>query len=1233
MRGAGVLIVCVLGALPPHLALAQDSGSPPATPASSPAVALLVRQGQRWLDEGRPELAILSIERALSAEPRNFDALLLGARIEAARNNRTSSAAYAARLRTAGAPPDLQAAADAALRVSNIDHAAIEAARRLAREGHGEEAVAHYRSIFGQGEPPPPYAREYYQTLAATEAGRSAGQRGLAQLAAQPGADDRTLLANAEALTYAPSTRADGISRLATLTARSSVAADARTAWKQALTFYGNDPAAAALLEAYLQKYPDDTEMSQQLQAAKTAQSAVSSDPGAALRQSGFAALNAGSLRNSEERFEAALAANPASADALGGLGIVRLRQNRPTDARDLLERAIAADPAQADQWKRALEGASYSEELTSSRALLRRGDVAGADVLLRRAVRRDVEDVTDAESMLGEAALKRGDPAEAEQHFRAALARRPGFATAVAGLNQALRAEGRLTEAPVQPRAVASGAGSTGSAAADQLRAEAGRTEDLTSKAALLNSAMAAAPDDPWIRVDLARALRGLGRGAEGRALVEELAARQPTPESNYAAALIAQEDGRLVDAAAYMDRIPSQRLSADMGRMEARLRTQVAVARAASQLTTAPGVARQQLLALAAHVDPTGATAADAIRALGRAGDRVGAGEAARVAEAANPLPSARIAIAGALLAAGLDSEATAVADRLEASPLTPAQRRNVAVLRVGSAVRVSDRLNEAGNQGGGFEQLRPALTSQPDDPNVQLALSRLYQGARQPAEALRIAEAVLERDPGNFDARRGAVDAAIAMGDRRRADALAAGGVAAAPGDSRATLLQARVARAFGDLTKARVLLAEAARQREAELGTSAGGVNTLPDSLPNPFAPSGGVGGALKEQAASADAVSHEISQELATVHDEAEPRASGTIVVRSRSGTAGLDQLQEVAAPLEASFAPNALNGRITATVTPTLLDAGQLGGSTNALRFGTNAASGTLVTPTATTQLGAGLKVKYQLGDTISVDAGTSPLGFPVTNLLGGVEVAPKLSQSVTLRLRGERRSVLDSMVSYAGERDPVSGTTWGGVTQTGGHAQLETGLGAGYAYAGGGYAVYEGQHVAHNAKAEAGAGFAYPVLKQGDSTLMAGLNLVYFRFDNNQRGFTLGQGGYFSPQSFVAVNLPVDYRSTLGDLRYHLGATVGYAAFNEEASNLYPADPNLQAAAEAAALVDPLVPTHNVAQNRTGFVGGVRVDLDYPFTDTLSLNGVLTYDQAADWQETQVSVRLQQRF
>lgn len=1246
---AGCLFVGFMAPVQAQEASTVIAAAPTVTPDVVPnvALALLVRQGQRWLDQGRPELAMSSVERALAADPRSADALLLAARVEASRGNAASARAYAARLRMAGGTPGQQNTIDADLRSASIDRVAIEEARRLAREGRSDDAAAAYRAAFGPGSTPAAYAREYFQTLASTQGGREAGRTGLAQLAAAPNADEQTLLANAQALTFAPATRTDGLLRLAELAERPGASSDTQRIWRQALGFNGNDPAAIPQLEAFLRRYPGDADIKRRLETALAVPAVVLPGPGDELRRGGFAELNAGRLRPSAQRFEEAIAVNAGDADALGGLGIVRLRENRTAEARSLLERAVAADPVRGAQWRRALDGATYTLELAEARGLLGRGDTTGADAVLRRAVKRDVEDATDGEALLGTTTLRRGDAIEAEKHFRIALARRPGFGPAGTGLNQALRAQGRLAEiAAPAPSSYTSEGGPAVSPEVAQLRAAALNASDPVTAAGLLQRALALAPADPWIRLDLARALRRQGRDVEGRALVEELAARSSSADSAYAAALLAQESGRPGDAEALLGRIPPQRRTADMARLGVRVRMQAEVSRAAALLPTAPADARQRLLTLAGRPDPSGNTAVDVIRVLGDSGDSAGAVSAARLSEATNSSIQARLAVAGALLGVGQDNEGAALVTRIDEASSTPAQRQELAALRSGGAVRASDRLNEAGDQAAAYERLRPALAVKADS-NAELALARLYQGARQPVEAARIAETVLARDPRNLDARRGAVDAAIAGGDRRRAEALVAEGQALMPNDSRATLLAAQVARAFGSNARAHGLLEAAMAQRREELGTqtaaSAGAaapsIVRTTAALANPFqngASSVTVAGSAVVGSVPADRVSREIARELTLVRNDSAPRVLGSADVRVRSGTAGLDQLQELSATAQASFQPTKLDGRVTARVTPVFLDAGRLATTGDpVLRFGSNAANALSLASSASTSssaAGLGLNVGYRRGDLVNLDLGTSPLGFPVTNILGGFEIAPKLTDAVRLRVRGDRRSVLDSLLSYAGVKD-AGGQTWGGVTQTGGHAQLEAGLGAGSVYAGGGYAVYGGQHVVRNTKVEAGTGFSYPIYKDRDGELTTGVDLIYFAFANNQRGFTLGQGGYFSPKNFIAFNIPVDYRGNLGDLRYRLGVTAGYASFREDASPLFPSDPLLQARAEAAAVVNPLVPTHNQAQTRNGFVGGVRVDLDYPLSDSLTLGGRARYDKAANWNETQVTVRLENRF
>lgn len=1237
---------------------APPPAASPATPAvaatDSGAVGILIRQAERWLSLNRPDLAATAIGRALAAEPNNPAALQVAARVETARGNRDGALTYLRRAQAAGGSPAQQAATAAELRAASLDQAALAQARQAAQAGHADEAAARYRALFGAEGPPPEYAREYYQALAGAAATRAEGLAGLNRLASVPNADPNTLLASAEALTYQESSRAEGIAKLAALANRPETAEGARRAWRQALGFMGNNPAAAPLIAAYLQRFPGDAELTQRLALLRQAPPPAAADPNDALRRTGYARLETGDLTASAAQFTQALAANPNDADALGGLGLVRLRQNQPQAARPLLERAIAADPAHAARWQKALDGAVYGLALTDARTKLRQGDVAGADAELRDALRRDVPDHTDAEVLLGDTALRQKDPAAAEQHYRTALSRRPGFPPAVTGLNQALRAQGKLPPEPVRTAAAPPQAGATPAAftpqpslqpltaqapepttRAGQLRAEAAQVTDGNVAVTLLRSAMEQAPNDPWTRLDLARALRRTGRGAEGRALVEELAARDGTADDHFAAALFAQEDGRLDDASAQLAAIPALRRTPDMSRLDQQIRTDRDIAAASrAMLARQPG-GRQQLMQIAARPDPSGATGAAVIRAFGDAADRPGAAEAARVALAANPGGgvSARLAIAGGLLAAGADSEAGALAGQISQSPLTPDQTRDLAALRNGIAIRASDRLNESGSQAQAFEKLRPVLAQDPENPDAQLALARLYQGARQPAEALRLAQAVLARNPHNMDARQAAVDAAIAAGDRATATALVNDAEALGPADSRLLFLQARVASGFGDTERAQRLLQQALAQRQLELGT------TTPSGLDpgaatgNPFQPT--IGAAALAANLPQDPLSRQIVQQLAAAETSNAPSVAFTPSVHTRSGSPGLDQLSEIGGTVEGSVAAPRIGGTITAKLEPVTINAGQVGSSLQQLyKYGTNPLYGTTpITPKNITQAGIGLDVGYALGDMFKINAGTSPLGFKQPSLEGGIEFAPRLTDWLRLRLTGDRHAVQDSLLSWAGQTDPNSRVTWGAVSSTGGRAQLEIPIGPGSAYIGGGYAVLTGTHVAANNRTEAGAGFSYPVLHDGDTALTAGMNLVYFSYANNQRAFTLGNGGYFSPQSYEAINIPIDYRSKSGRFSYDLGTTFGYAGFKENASPVFPHDPGLQSQLVAAAATNPLLSATNPSLTRNGFVAGIRVQLAYQLTDTLSVGGILRYDQAPQFDETNVMVRLQNTF
>jgi tetratricopeptide (TPR) repeat protein len=1217
-------------------ALAQ--GAPARAQAPAPAngaVGVLLQQARYWQQQNRPDLALSSFDRVLAADPRNAEALAGAAEAQAAMGNRAAAEALLGRLRAVAPGSPGIAGTQEALRGAAVSREAIEEARRLSREGRVPEALTRYRDAFGGGSPPDAYGVEYWLTLAGTPGGWEEGRQQLAAIAARRPQDARARVAAAQVLTWREPTRAQGITELAALARDPATAPQAVQAWRQALLWLGTGPSAEGPLRAFLAVRPNDAAIERRL-AEVIDPTRRAAEAGAATRQEGFEQLDANRLREAGRSFEDALARNPEDPDALGGLGVVRLREGRLQEARSLLERAIAANPARASNWQSALDGASYSLELAEGRAQFRRGEIDAAEATLRRAVARNATDRTDAEVLLGDIALRRNEPAAAEERYRAALARRPNFQPAMAGLERALRQQNRTAEAEDLARrlraAAPAGAGGSGGAGA-RLRAEAARAPDAAAASALLRAALAEAPNDPWIRLDLARALARQGQGSEARAIIEApLGTGRAGADSLFAAALFAEEQGRLGDAAALIARVPPARRSPDMARLAQRTRIAAEIDEAAA---IGGFEGRQRLLAIAARQDATGATAAAVVRAFGRLGDTRGAEEAVRVSMAVNRTPSAtaRLAIGGALLEAGLEPQAAAMVRGLATDgALSAENRRQADALQAGIAVRASDRANEAGDQAAGFDRLRPVLARSPDDPAANLALARLYQGARRPEDAQRIADAVLARDPTNINARAGAVDAAIAARDWRQAQTLIDEGRALAPNEARISLMQARLLRARGDGRGALRAAQLAAEQRQSQIGEVVPMAFIPGEAIDsNPFRSAGLTVGAPIAR----DPLSGEIAREIEAAREQTATRFTASPYVRARSGTAGLDRLSEVAMPIEASIGVPGIGGRLAGTVTPVAISSGQLPADLVSLQsFGANpiAYPGGMLPPRDDTATGIALNLAYR-NEWFNADVGTTPLGFRQNNIVGGVEVAPGLGGGWRVRVAGERRAVTDSLLSWSGQRDPLTGETWGGVVRTGGRAQVEYGQGAGSLYAGAGYAVFQGAGVEDNSRIEAGAGGSYAVLRRPDETVNVGLDLVYFAYDKNLRFFTLGQGGYFSPQSYTALNIPVDWRARSGDWSWRLGGSIGYAVWSEDQSPVFPTDAGLQAQLTARAATNPLIISMYPSQSESGVIGSLRGDLEYAMTRDLALGAMVRYDRAANWNEGRAGVFVRYRL
>jgi tetratricopeptide (TPR) repeat protein len=352
---------------------------------------------------------------------------------------------------------------------------------------------------------------------------------------------------------------------------------------------------------------------------------------------------------------------------------------------------------------------------------------------------------------------------------------------------------------------------------------------------------------------------------------------------------------------------------------------------------------------------------------------------------------------------------------------------------------------------------------------------------------------------------------------------------------------------------------------------------------------------------------------------------------GDLSVRNRAGVTGLDKLNDIETPIEAGM-PVGDNGRVKLRLVPVMLDAGTVSGRQLPL-FGAMALVNRPNLRFDQSVSGVALGAAYET-DGLRFDVGSTPLGFPIQSMVGGINWQTKLDR-VNLKFDIARRSVADSLLSYAGTRDPATGREWGGVTRTGGRLDLSYDIGKAGVYTNGAFYTLDGENVAANSQIEVGAGFYNRFWESKTSYITGGLNFTSFFYEKNLRRFTLGHGGYFSPQSFYSVAVPVEWSGAKGRFSYRLNAALAFQAFSEDNSALFPNDSDLQARAEAFAAANP---TLNIA---TGYAGqqvrGVGFNFvglfEYLLNPNLVVGGRLAIDNAPNYKEATASGFLRYLF
>lgn len=266
-----------------------------------------------------------------------------------------------------------------------------------------------------------------------------------------------------------------------------------------------------------------------------------------------------------------------------------------------------------------------------------------------------------------------------------------------------------------------------------------------------------------------------------------------------------------------------------------------------------------------------------------------------------------------------------------------------------------------------------------------------------------------------------------------------------------------------------------------------------------------------------------------------------------------------------------------------------------------------------------------------------NVDLGHTPAGFEVGNWLGGVGYSSDW-QSIGWTLTASRRPLSNSVVSYAGAVDPITGTRWGGVTSNGLTLNLshdEGGVDGVWASLGQHWLV--GRNVVDNQRRSAMGGYYYRLVERANERMRTGLTLMYWSYDKDLSDYTLGQGGYYSPQQYYSIGVPFSYAWRTANWSVQLDSSLGWSFSKSDSSDLYPLDgPAGKFFTDAAAAgldVDSSTTLTSAASSSAGVSVGLRGLLERRLSDHWVVGSGVSWQHSEGYAPSRAVLYLRYTF
>ncbi|WP_322029548.1 cellulose synthase subunit BcsC-related outer membrane protein [Paraburkholderia sp. J76] len=1277
-------LVALFVAASPYPARAQTATPQPAANAAAPTTQAtqLLSAARMWEGKNRPDVARGLVQKALLFDPQQPDALALLGEIELRENRPADTAKILAQLKKIAPNASATKQLDDAYRVATSGKMEMAQIRLLSSAGKSEEASARLLKLFPNGAPAGDLASDYYRILAGTTAGRAQAIGELRARVKQNPNDPRLALILGDLLTDRADTRLEGLNLIYRVYQRQdSDRARALELWRRALGSAGrDDPAYYVWYLRYLQEVPDDTDAQQTVadlgkklgakdqaqaqalarnpsavvaaqpgtpagraQASTQARARPRPGPGAADRARGLAQLDRGDLKDAETSLQSAQRANPSDGETIGALGLVRLREGRHDEARELFARAITLDPDNAGKWRSLEKTATIWGTIAKARDANSRGLPEEAETLAREALRLDPGNAT-ASDILGNALIAQKKWPEAEAVLRPLVnAPRPDM-DALRGLVTVLRETHRENE--IEPLIAATTPRVSGSTAelkrlhaellsiqADQLLADNRKSPAI----AKLEEAVRLTPDDAWTRFTLARQYRDLGLPALGRQVMEDGLKVSQAPDMRYATALYLNSVDDIAAAAAQLAAVPEGERSQGMRELMGNLAAQKKIAQA-RQLIAQGNEDEARALLDSAAADANAANDPQMLATVGR--EWIAIGEPDRGLKlvqdwlAAHPddpaANGARVRYGELLAAANRDDAWANWIDATRDQPgITQEQLASLDDQELRLAVRETDRQIEAGDLTGARHTLdavpdrlksnrrwlleevdlldakgdykgamasaQKVLATQPDDADARLAVARMLERMGRNREAADMVRAVLADTAENdIDTRLAVARRFTALGLNDEASAVVDPLREQYPDNPSITIQAGRVAQARGNYNEAASLYRTSRTQEQAE--------GTQPDA----------------DGTTSA-------GRALQSLEDRKQGQVATGWYQSNLSGDPGISELHATEVPLYVRI-PDGYTGHYFFHADTVYLNAGTLPGGDldTAYKYGKIAALGNAglgnINETAT---GVALAAGYEFNganNSWRADIGSTPLGFPIESVLGGIQYRHDFLNDASLSLDVSRRPVTASLVSYAGGIDPVTGEKWGGVVRNGFTVRGAKDFGPGTIFTSIGFGLLTGTNVETNQEFKVRSGYDWSVFKRPDQIVSSGLILNYWKYSKNEHNYTFGNGGYYSPQSYFSIGIPLDWTGRYKKLSWEIDGSVGMSFTNENESPFYPTRPGLQAQALAFMNANDLGSPYFGGGSGGGFSYTIEAALEYRVTEHFVVGGRFSIDRSRDY-------------